>query len=637
VVRRFCAIGLLSFLWYPSFAQVGDTQLPADDPALAKPITFGAPRIPLGELLPVLGHQAAVSLRVTSELADLKAAIFVKEQPTRAVMSGLAKAFELSWRRSGNGYVLYQTEDQLRRQRAMLDLAASRLAEDAKQLAQRNMNTAQEDYPTVASRILDWDLELSRFYLEQPAGWEDREREIREQREQYALTFELENYLMGYVGRQMNAQQWEAFWKGEPIVATPDGGRTGLTLPPETCEWMSYEDELRVIQCWGDEPVPPLALPRTTYKNPRFIMRFNPDDGFVLTLMHEDGKTQPYISSFDLETFVIFADSDDLAKTGWPDYRYAAVLDAIRSDKELAAPLVREPDDLPALEYGSVPFGPALGWMAGHSKLSFIAETSRYWFPVDIEESETVGDALISCASQCMIWREGDIVVLRDREYPVKRPSDIPERIMRPWEEQGARNAGLDLDDWAKFLGQLTPVQQRALRSPNKLSMPESFRLNVNNHDLLWNFALLELWGKLPAGTRGSLRAGGELRTSALTGPQADLFVAALRFADEGLAADALSRPGLLGRMTLTMQEEVEHLYIICRKDRLPLTWQGNADLEGQRRTLAAMPDKDEHDIRDYTKRTVTFTINAPGRSAQSSFEFEVSKPLAQLPAKGPS
>ena len=86
----------LSFLLWPCLAQAA---LLRDDPALAKPVTVYIKGQGLDVIVAKLSEVSGVKLRARDAgLADIKAAVFVRDVPLHEVMNSLAQNFNLSWR-----------------------------------------------------------------------------------------------------------------------------------------------------------------------------------------------------------------------------------------------------------------------------------------------------------------------------------------------------------------------------------------------------------------------------------------------------------------------------------------------------------------------------------------------------------
>ena len=77
-------------------AYADTTPLPKD-PNLDKPITLAVKGEALIDIMPMLADQTGAQLRVSKEIADQKATIFVDDKPLRDVMLGLETLFRYRW------------------------------------------------------------------------------------------------------------------------------------------------------------------------------------------------------------------------------------------------------------------------------------------------------------------------------------------------------------------------------------------------------------------------------------------------------------------------------------------------------------------------------------------------------------
>ena len=68
-----------------------------EEAELDKPVTLAIKGEALSDIMPMLEEQTSVRLRVSHEIADQKATIFVDDKPLKQVMSGLAKLFQCKW------------------------------------------------------------------------------------------------------------------------------------------------------------------------------------------------------------------------------------------------------------------------------------------------------------------------------------------------------------------------------------------------------------------------------------------------------------------------------------------------------------------------------------------------------------
>lgn len=91
-LRWLTSVFALFVLYTPAFASL------PDDPALDKPVTLAAKGEALSDILQMLQQKTGVWLRISRDIADQNATVFVDEKPLRSVMSGLCTVFGYAWR-----------------------------------------------------------------------------------------------------------------------------------------------------------------------------------------------------------------------------------------------------------------------------------------------------------------------------------------------------------------------------------------------------------------------------------------------------------------------------------------------------------------------------------------------------------
>lgn len=86
----------------------------SEDPVLDKPVTLAVKGEALSDIMPMLEKQTGVRLRVSRDIADQKATIFVDDRPLRQVMEGLSTLFGYHWTKktfsTGDIHELWQDE-----------------------------------------------------------------------------------------------------------------------------------------------------------------------------------------------------------------------------------------------------------------------------------------------------------------------------------------------------------------------------------------------------------------------------------------------------------------------------------------------------------------------------------------------
>ncbi|MHB1001929.1 MAG: hypothetical protein ACYC27_22035 [Armatimonadota bacterium] len=131
---KHCIIAIiLSFLISTAlFAATGP--LP-DDPNLDKPVTLAIKGEALSDIAEMLGKQSGAELRVTKEIADQKATIFVDEKPLRDVMLALETLFGFRWSvkivNEKRVYELWMTEKTRKEREAGWNAALNKAWDDA--------------------------------------------------------------------------------------------------------------------------------------------------------------------------------------------------------------------------------------------------------------------------------------------------------------------------------------------------------------------------------------------------------------------------------------------------------------------------------------------------------------------------
>jgi hypothetical protein len=120
------------------------------------------------------------------------------------------------------------------------------------------------------------------------------------------------------------------------------------------------------------------------------------------------------------------------------------------------------------------------------------------------------------------------------------RLSEIPERLLEPFEQRALQQGGLSLDDYAELANQLTPSQQARIEQGGLIA------LRFDPTPLQQGIPVLRFWANLMPSQKQAARERQPLAYEQLTATQQRLFWDALEW---GLTKPQMMTPGLLDEL----------------------------------------------------------------------------------------
>ncbi|MEI6915007.1 MAG: hypothetical protein WCL39_07740 [Armatimonadota bacterium] len=231
----------LSFLLWPCLAQAAMLR---DDPALAKPVTVYIKGQGLDVIVAKLSEVSGVKLRARDAgLADVKAAVFVRDVPLHDVMNSIAQNFNLSWRignaKSSTSYDLHFSARYLK-SRTDYDANAPALLEAA---IQRTMKTADE--------MTDEQIKVKLEELRQKSMKQGWQPEIRSQLVQLYGLKQVHTRPFLALYKRLTEKQRQALAEGYDLYFDTNSPESEWKLPADFPSAARSEMERQML---GDDP-----------------------------------------------------------------------------------------------------------------------------------------------------------------------------------------------------------------------------------------------------------------------------------------------------------------------------------------------------------------------------------------------
>lgn len=535
-MRSFTCFILCLLLSVQGLAQPRSTlQVLRNDERLGKRVTVKHAIIPLQELLSELRQQVGIPLSVSRDVAEDKVTIFVHQQPLRDVMTQLADLLQADWTfvEREKGYRLTPKASFLQMERSLREeeaKAAQRaLMEDLRQRSQ----LAQMDYLDIVS-LVEAANSMAQGNEEADSALTDEERSLLQllKTSQPSL-FEtlremvaLEHYLPAWVVQRFTEQHWQQLFNGEPVVASTHPSPGMIPLPVEqSLRWNA--------RIWGErENIQGLELVLQMSEGRDRVI------GRLTRFGFQEGKRtfQGATSNHVWENPYITSPGKNMEKHPllrfWEKWRTPqeqmkvspVLLEKIEDDSEVASK--RSDDSIWAQR--PITVADCLRWLSEHTDLNILADAYR--FGIGASGYEETGIPVYRWVEKVLVpngWvkAEGDWLLFRHRGYWQLRPSEVPERVLRPLESK-ARKQPLDVDDYAELAAQLTSPQEERVQ----VATSRRFVVNFDTEPLVGNIPALRFWASLSAPQRERARRGERLPFENLSARQKSLFRQAYRY-----------------------------------------------------------------------------------------------------------
>jgi hypothetical protein len=161
------------------------------------------------------------------------------------------------------------------------------------------------------------------------------------------------------------------------------------------------------------------------------------------------------------------------------------------------------------------------------------------------------------------LWlrREGTWLLVRHKDYPLLRPSEVPERLLRPLEQAQVERKPLSLDDWAQLAMALTPLHKERMYGRQRLgygtAQPVVLNTSLPVGMLLATLPALRFWASLSPAQRQATLNGAAIELRTLTPLQRARFVEALRFPGEPRVSGVVYNISTIGDIAIELPEYV--------------------------------------------------------------------------------
>ncbi len=443
------------------------------DERLQKPITVREPFIPLKQLLAQLGKELNLSLSATTDIAEDKVCVLVRERPAHEVLQNLADTLRYEWQRSEttDGYRLYLPQsERVREQQLRQALLLAR-----RQVMERALRILID-----LARRIRWE-ELTRV-------GEDRLSPVQAQL--LPRLYDVGIYTAARVMGDFRASEWQRFWGGETLIFSSAPRAGELPLAPELHQ-LILEGRLAPSTRSMTEP----ARREAQLVVARLRLRWDAWRGDMTVETERESADTPRraaeggdVMSANRATtirhlsFHEVSDLGDLGELGRRSEEGVALLDehslnkvwrewANVTDRLTPSRRANSPSEritLPAyLQRAPLT---ALIEIANRYGLDLYADAYR--LELFLEGLPVIRALLLSktlpadwSELRAMFWlrQQGDALMARHKDYFWLRPSEIPEERLRPLEAKKQKREPIALDDWARLADSLNELQTERL------------------------------------------------------------------------------------------------------------------------------------------------------------------------------
>ena len=454
-----------------------------------------------GKLVTATAH---VKVKVDKSIAERKACIFCEDRPLSEVIARLSDTLFLDWVKQPGGYLLRLDPKVAEEETAMLaardDLSRRQVDVVLHKLANLVNSTPEQ----LKNRLAQ--LQSSMQDLQSDKSDAGRER-LQEATAEYQLLQPFEHSRLrwdaGYVLNQAGDSQFSKVEDGKTLYAS-------------------------TLQLAGTYKIKPDAL--SAYENPAFSTP-SPDDFMVLGINYDAEGHNVVIQSRACQSTSAQGSTDliacgegpevwdELAKQplwkrilGWSQWPDTAVQET-KLDREAKLP----PADLE----GCWTLADNLEWLHDRTGVPIVADSPRAFAsfnnPLQAATLKEWATQLMMSSFDPSQNRHMDWVgarmkdgwfMAKDRRYWTRLDTEIPERLIRPLEQKVAAKQALWIDDYAGFVGQLTPRQAAGARD-QIVHFPAYPLVSVD---------LLSLWYDLGSSNRAATKAEGGVRIASLDG-----------------------------------------------------------------------------------------------------------------------
>jgi hypothetical protein len=542
-----------------------------DDDRLQPKVTLAVNREPLGELLGRLSQEVHVPLTASSGTADDRVTLFVDARPAAEVLSRFAQHLHFRWFRASRGYELRQDGAESAREAALGQVELDEEWAELRAWAARLYRLAA----TPRARLEQQAKEIDRLLADSRVAPDEQAR-LTTEAEAIRDVLRPETVPAIAILRSLTPVQVERLRRdGNLLLSADDGSLSPRVLPlvrnAEAGKDVAFVDT-EAHPVWADAQVsfvegwygggPPRPGERRTSLMVKFILR-----------REEQGKQQ------------------------WGGVEWSPHLRA--KQQAVAAP--SEPEDPALLRPVELTLSmPRRGGSAAGKGDSPSAESRRFWpgWPTlgDAAQAlhqatglEVLSDSFVrtrvdpkwvagrqpvvrilnTLARELNVeWqKEGNLLLLRSRTYYRDRELEVPERILRPWQEHAVRVGVMPLDALAELSASLNDRQTLGMSMYWGWYLEEPWVVEPGSNPFYfyqWR-RHLRFWASLNPTQRQAAQAGGILPSEQMGTAQRAAFATALT--DPNASLEDPEAAFLLSRRSLTPVEVLSGGFSARRAD----------------------------------------------------------------------
>ncbi len=492
-----------------------------EDVRLQVKVSFRAKYLSLQEFTQRLSAQTGVPISVSSEYADEKLTLFVKERPAYEVMERAVEVLGLAW---GEG--LTQGSYRIVRSRQRIEEEAEyerRMARNRQRLAEKLRELIEES----RSSLTEWLEGQKRARTDvayddssepqMDVAYDDSSEPEHERDLSSAIArggIDLSMYILGRWLSTWSETEWQRFWEGKVIKGTYPATKDSLPLPSELPVWYQQILQPRGVSLSSDKVtiINSISIHYDSLRNDAQYCFYadvslaSPEEGYIeSSLTANQGiyvEPEPYFSSPESEL---------------PDILANIPL------REPKAPLPCNPNRWDCL------LADQLEWLSQHCDVPIVGQAFRVrsWNTLDTEAKN-----LLECVSRLQMshdleYREGYLLVRYSADEACKhRRTEIPERVISEMERRATLKEMLDLDDYAWFVSQLSEAQASNLREGAGFITPN--QLAFETAPIAEALPALRFWASLTETQKRQVLSGKALPYNRLSPEQRNLFLRAL-------------------------------------------------------------------------------------------------------------
>ncbi|MCX7926144.1 MAG: hypothetical protein N2554_10075 [Fimbriimonadales bacterium] len=491
------------------------------DAQLQASLSFTEPLIPLRELVQKVRERTGAPLAVAPEIADDKVCVLVSEKPAHEILNRLAELlrYQWQWGTDGKTYVLRIPAVERQRERALYQLAQS---------------TVQQRQREALQRIIALARQYSLQQLTQMLGSPDFHG--KSDRETSHAVVELSNAGAYCVARTLGLLPdaiRERLWTAQSLIFSSElDEEAGLPLQPDL--------ERALLRLFQENDL----IDRENTRLKRVEIRYLPcSQSIDLSYIAVSSQAIQQHGGFGLSLFSWGAtestelESHALCKV-WREWQ-------TNRDELRRLPEAKRAENTPALQIpeplrDSV-FSNLITW-AQSRRLNLYADVYRIRPAQSPRRSRARTEPIAQqnedpippfewSASAFWLRLDGDTLLARHKDYYWLRPSEIPERLLRPLEAKIERREPITLDEWANFVAALTPMQLERASGALRLTHLSGSRIvhatSVPMGMVLHTMPALQFWASLTPAQRAAVQRGDPLLLERLTPTQRQRFAEA--------------------------------------------------------------------------------------------------------------